>query len=50
MRSIALVLSLAILQTVLLAQSGSVYHITQTYTLGGDGSWDYVIPDPPQHR
>jgi DNA-binding beta-propeller fold protein YncE len=28
----------------------SGYRITHTYTIGGDGSWDYVIPDPPQHR
>ena len=34
----------------LLAQSGSTYRITHTYTLGGDGSWDYVVPDPPNHR
>ena len=34
----------------LLAQTPSVYHITHTYTLGGDGGWDYVIPDPPNHR
>jgi outer membrane protein assembly factor BamB len=35
---------------ILLAQSQSSYHITRTYTLGGDGSWDYVVPDPPNHR
>jgi DNA-binding beta-propeller fold protein YncE len=35
----------------LLAQSPSpAYHITHTYTLGGDGSWDYIVPDPPNHR
>jgi len=34
----------------LLAQSSSTYKITHTYTLGGDGGWDYVIPDPPNHR
>jgi DNA-binding beta-propeller fold protein YncE len=34
----------------LLAQSKSSYHVTHTYTLGGDGSWDYVVPDPPNHR
>jgi DNA-binding beta-propeller fold protein YncE len=36
----------------LLAQSSSTpsYRITHTYTLGGDGSWDYVVPDPPSHR
>jgi DNA-binding beta-propeller fold protein YncE len=26
------------------------YHITHTWTLGGDGGWDYVVPDPPNHR
>jgi outer membrane protein assembly factor BamB len=26
------------------------YRVTHTYTLGGDGSWDYVVPDPPSHR
>jgi len=31
------------------AQAGS-YRITRTYQLGGDGSWDYVVPDPPNHR
>ena len=34
----------------LLAQSSSSYRVTHTYTLGGDGSWDYVVPDPPNHR
>jgi DNA-binding beta-propeller fold protein YncE len=33
----------------LLAQPPA-YKITHTYTLGGDGSWDYVVPDPPNHR
>jgi hypothetical protein len=26
------------------------YRVTHTYALGGDGSWDYVVPDPPTHR
>src|SRR3954465_11773748 len=26
------------------------YNITHTYTLGGDGGWDYIVPDPPSHR
>ena len=34
----------------LLAQTSSSYRITHTYTLGGDGAWDYVVPDPPNHR
>src|ERR1700693_3832002 len=46
MRHIALVLTL--LGSVL-AQS-STYKVTHTYTLGGEGSWDYVVPDPPHHR
>jgi outer membrane protein assembly factor BamB len=49
MRHIALVLVLAI-ATPLLAQSSSPYRITHSYTLGGDGSWDYIVSDPPNHR
>jgi DNA-binding beta-propeller fold protein YncE len=49
MRTIALVLTLATV-TPLLAQSSSVYRITHAYTLGGDGGWDYIVPDPPNHR
>jgi len=33
----------------LLAQSPA-YRIAHTYVLGGDGSWDYIVPDPPNHR
>ena len=36
--------------TPLLAQPSSPYRVTQTYTLGGEGRWDYVVPDPPHHR
>jgi DNA-binding beta-propeller fold protein YncE len=32
------------------AQSPSSYRITHSYPLGGDGSWDYVVPDPAHHR
>jgi len=48
MRVTALILALA--SVALLAQASSSYRITQTYVLGGDGSWDYVVPDPPNHR
>jgi DNA-binding beta-propeller fold protein YncE len=34
----------------LFGQSSSSYRVTHTYPLGGDGSWDYVVPDPPHHR
>src|ERR1700730_4967467 len=49
MRNIALVLTLASV-TPLLAQSSSPYRITHTYTLGGDGGWDYIVPDSLNHR
>jgi DNA-binding beta-propeller fold protein YncE len=49
MKSLALVLTL-MLAAPLLAQPSSIYHITHTYTLGGDGGWDYIVPDPPNHR
>jgi DNA-binding beta-propeller fold protein YncE len=34
----------------LLTQPSLSYRVTHTYVLGGDGSWDYVVPDPPSHR
>jgi DNA-binding beta-propeller fold protein YncE len=48
MRPIALFLAAATL-TSLLAQSPS-YRVTHTYPLGGDGAWDYIVPDPANHR
>ena len=30
--------------------SAQAYSITHTYTVGGDGGWDYVVPDAPNHR
>jgi outer membrane protein assembly factor BamB len=49
MRIILVVLTLG-LAAPLVAQPSSSYRITHTYTLGGDGSWDYIVPDPPNHR
>jgi DNA-binding beta-propeller fold protein YncE len=48
MRNIALVVTLAALA--LFGQSSSSYRITHSFMLGGDGSWDYIVPDPPNHR
>lgn len=48
MRTLTLVLTLA--ATLLLGQSSPTYRVTHTYALGGEGSWDYVVPDPPNHR
>jgi YVTN family beta-propeller protein len=45
----ALVFMLAAV-ALLSGQASSSYKVTHTYTLGGDGSWDYVVPDPPNHR
>lgn len=28
----------------------NAYQITHTYPVGGNGSWDYVVPDPAHHR
>ena len=48
MKKSTLVLTLAALA--LLAQPFTTYRVTHTYPLGGDGSWDYIVPDPPNHR
>jgi DNA-binding beta-propeller fold protein YncE len=48
MRNSALILLFAA-SFALLSQSGA-YHVTHTYPLAGEGSWDYVVPDPPHHR
>jgi hypothetical protein len=49
MRFSAFVLTIAT-ATALLAQPSPSYRVTHTYALGGDGSWDYIVPDPPSHR
>lgn len=49
MRNTVLVFTLAAVAP-LLAQPSAPYRIAHTYLLGGDGSWDYVVPDPPHHR
>src|ERR1700704_3640746 len=49
MRNIPLVLTF-VMGTTLLAQIPSSYRVTHTYALGGDGGWDYIVPDPPNHR
>jgi DNA-binding beta-propeller fold protein YncE len=49
MRMKTVALSIAIAGSVI-GQSSSSYRITRQYALGGDGSWDYVVPDPQHHR
>jgi len=48
MRSLIVVLVLAAATAV--AQEKPAYQITHTLVLGGDGSWDYIVPDPPNRR
>src|SRR5579872_6176521 len=48
MRNIAFLLSLGAVAA--FAQSSPAYHVTHTYMLGAEGSWDYLVPDPPNHR
>src|SRR5438132_3275237 len=55
MRNITAVLGFGTLLLVVepalpVAQQSPAYSITRTYTLGGDGAWDYIVPDPPNHR
>src|SRR5216684_6145137 len=49
MRRIAILITLCFAFS-LFAQAPAGYHIVQTYNLGGDGGWDYVVPEPAQHR
>jgi DNA-binding beta-propeller fold protein YncE len=49
MRTIALVLILSVLPLYTAPPAGP-YRVTRTFTLGGNGGWDYVVPDPPSHR
>jgi hypothetical protein len=32
------------------AQPSAHYRVARSYPLGGEGSWDYIVPDPPNHR
>jgi DNA-binding beta-propeller fold protein YncE len=47
MRKTACVFILALAALPASAQSWAIAH---TYTLGGEGRWDYVVPDPPNQR
>jgi len=41
---------LAIAALCLAMPASAQYVVSHSYTLGGEGGWDYVIPDPPHHR
>ena len=44
------VLGLIVIALSVAAQPAPSYRVTRSFTLGGDGSWDYVVPDPAAHR
>jgi DNA-binding beta-propeller fold protein YncE len=46
MRRLAVLFGLVSCPTLLRAQ----YRIVSTFAVGGEGSWDYVVPDPANHR
>ena len=48
MRSLLTTLTLVAMAHVVGAQG--TYRVSQTFAVGGDGSWDYVVPDPAHHR
>ena len=41
---------LAIAALCIAAPTSAQYAVSHTYALGGEGGWDYVIPDPSHHR
>ena len=41
---------LGFLLSVTTAATAQAYHVTHTYTLGGDGGWDYLALDTVRHR
>ena len=48
MNKVALVAAIAVVTS--LPAQPQPYRVTHSYVLGGEGSWDYVVPDPPNHR
>src|SRR5262245_3290406 len=41
---------LAVSMVALVGAQDGPYRIARTYPVGGEGSWDYVVSDPPNHR
>src|ERR1700749_3027282 len=49
MRIAAFVLTIT-MSTALFSQTAATFRLSHSYVLGGDGGWDYIVPDPPHHR
>lgn len=45
-----LIVAAAALSVQILTAQATSWKVTHTFMTGGDGSWDYVVPDPPNHR
>jgi len=43
-------LVVAVMATIVASAQSPSYRVSRTFALGGDGSWDYIVPDPPSHR
>jgi DNA-binding beta-propeller fold protein YncE len=50
MRTHTLILAAGLLMAGVVRSPAQSYHITHTYTLGGDGGWDYIALDTVGHR
>jgi DNA-binding beta-propeller fold protein YncE len=50
MRKHTLIFSAVLIAGGALGLQGQSYHVTHTYTLGGDGGWDYLSLDTVGHR
>lgn len=50
MNTRALILSAGLLAGSAAGLAAQSYHVTHTYTLGGDGGWDYIALDTAGHR
>ncbi len=50
MRTHTLILSAVLLAAGSPHLRAQAYHVTHTYTLGGDGGWDYIALDTASHR
>jgi len=50
MRTHTLILAAALLAAGTPHLRAQAYHVTHTYTLGGDGGWDYIALDTAGHR
>jgi DNA-binding beta-propeller fold protein YncE len=49
LRIFHIILSLAVF-TPAVAQQAFPYRVTHTFQLGGEGGWDYIVPDSSSHR